>query len=162
MKKRVPVVDGDKPFDLNKANDTEGATESGPLPNGENRPKMTEPKGVVPKKSGSHRAGFDAFMTGFATAAFIARFGSTETPEGATQLQSLATRQKQGGQLTSRVGQLDQALESCMERHGIGHLTNKLYLSGKDYPLAVAKSSFTKTSTLHKDKMDMIIKLMAR
>ncbi|XP_791390.3 target of EGR1 protein 1 [Strongylocentrotus purpuratus] len=156
----VPVVDGDKPSDFTEANDTEGATESGPLPNGADGPKRTEPKGIVPKKSGSHRAGFDAFMTGFATAAFIARFGSTDTPEGAIQLQNSTTRQKQGGQLTSRVGQLDQA-ESCMERHGIGHLTNKLYLSGKDYPLAVAKSSFTKTSTLHKDKMDMIIKLMA-
>lgn len=158
----VSMVEGDKPSDLiNKANDTEVATESGPLPNGVNGPQRTEPKGIVPKKSGSHRAGFDAFMTGFATAAFIARFGSTETPEGATQLQSTAAKQMQGGQLTSRVGQLELA-ESCMEHYGIGHLTNKLYLSGKDYPLAVAKSSFTKTSTLHKDKMDMIIKLMAR
>lgn len=158
----VPVVEGDKPSDLiNKANDTEDATEIGPLPNSANGPQRTEPKGVVPKKSGSHRAGFDAFMTGFATAAFIARFGSTETPEGATQLQITASKRMQGGQLTSRVGQLDRT-ESCMERHGIGHLTNKLYLSGKDYPLAVAKSSFTKTSTLHKDKMDMIIKLMSR
>ncbi|XP_054764335.2 target of EGR1 protein 1-like [Lytechinus pictus] len=156
----VPVVNGDNP-DLGKENGSDAPTELNPLTDGVSRSNQTKPTSLAPKKSGSHRAGFDAFMTGFATAAFIARFGSAKTPEGNGQVQSSAARPIQGGQFTSRVGQLDQP-KSCVDWYGIGHLTNKLYLSGKNYPLAVAKSSFTKTSLLHKDKMDMIIKLMAR
>lgn len=115
-------------------------------------------KPLVTKKTGSHRAGFDAFMTGFATATFMARFGSKPKNESVIGKQGSVAKRLNNGQSTGRVG-LQSEEASVVERFSVGHLTSKLYLSGKDYPLAIAKSSFTKTSNLHRDKMEMIEKL---
>ena len=70
--------------------------------------------------SGGHRAGYDAFMTGFIYAVYL------------TQL-------------------------SVGEREGkIADWKNKLYLSGKDYPLSVSKSAFAKQSKEHLEKIARI------
>ncbi|XP_071490969.1 target of EGR1 protein 1-like [Diadema antillarum] len=134
-------------------------SEAGSTQNGmdEGRKKETmKVDPLVPKQSGSHRAGFDAFMTGFATAAFLARFGKKESKPARDQDSSsnagigdAATRGSQG-----------QKTVSIMEHFGVGRMINKLYLSGKEYPLAIAKSSFTKTSANHREKMIAIEKLV--
>lgn len=85
-----------------------------------------------PKKnldSGLHRAGFDAFMTGFILAhacALSKRDGTGEVSE------------QQQEQLW---------LPSCL---------NKVYLSRKTVPLNVVKSSFSKSSKAHQKKMEMV------
>lgn len=70
--------------------------------------------------SGGHRAGYDAFMTGFIYAVYL------------TQLS--------GGDRERK----------------IADWKNKLYLSGKDYPLSVSKSSFSKQSKEHLEKIAKI------
>lgn len=67
--------------------------------------------------NGSHRAGFDAFMTGFIFAVFRYKY-----PEK------------------------------------VNEWMNKLYLTGKDYPLSVSKSTFVKQSQEHLDKITEIRK----
>ena len=70
--------------------------------------------------SGGHRAGYDAFMTGFIYAVYL------------TQL-------------------------SGIEREGkMAEWKNKLYLCGKDYPLSVSKSNFSKQSKEHLEKIAKI------
>ena len=73
-----------------------------------------------------HRAGFDAFMTGFTFAVYLAKFGKART----------------GAEKWSEMG---------MEE-----FRNKVSLSGKDIPLHVMKSNFAKTSREHREKMDRL------
>ena len=70
--------------------------------------------------NGGHRAGYDAFMTGFIYAVFRA----------------------------SDSGWVDKTDE----------WKNKLYLGGKDYPLSVTRSSFSKHSKQHLEKISAIRK----
>lgn len=80
--------------------------------------------------SGLHRAGFDAFMTGFILAHACAlgkRDGAGEEREEPEQQQP--------------------SLPSCI---------NKVYLSRKTVPLNVVKSSFSKSSKAHQKKMEMV------
>lgn len=70
--------------------------------------------------NGGHRAGYDAFMTGFIYAVFM------------TECNGLK--------------------DKCNE------WKNKLYLGGKDYPLSVGKSIFSKHSKQHLEKIDKIRK----
>ncbi|VDI57075.1 target of EGR1 protein 1 [Mytilus galloprovincialis] len=72
-------------------------------------------------RSGSHRAGFDAFMTGFILSTYIAQYGSYN---GSLLLKDL----------------------------GVEQMKNSIYLTGKDHPLNIVKSSFAKTSKEHRDK----------
>ena len=80
-------------------------------------------------KAGSHRAGFDAFMTGYIFAFFSARYGS----DAATS-------------------------ESSSKGHELGmdEHKNKLYLVGKDIPLQITPSSFSKPSKAHLTKIAKI------
>lgn len=87
-----------------------------------------------PKKtpdSGLHRAGFDAFMTGFILAHSCA----------------LARRDGAGEERGDPEQQQQQWLPSCL---------NKVYLSRKTVPLNVVKSSFSKSSKAHQKKMEMV------
>ncbi|KAL3868765.1 hypothetical protein ACJMK2_041530 [Sinanodonta woodiana] len=68
--------------------------------------------------SGGHRAGFDAFMTGYIMATYFATYDAN-------------------GDNAS----------------GLSEFKNKIYLSGKDYPLQVMKSGFAKTSKEHSEKI---------
>ncbi|XP_040912222.1 target of EGR1 protein 1 [Toxotes jaculatrix] len=83
-------------------------------------------------EGGTHRAGFDAFMTGYifaysCTLVKKERAGAVEEEECKTDEQSW--------------------LPSCL---------NKVYLSGKAAPLNVVKSTFSKSSKAHIQKMEMV------
>ncbi|XP_067330725.1 target of EGR1 protein 1 isoform X2 [Channa argus] len=83
--------------------------------------------------AGTHRAGFDAFMTGFIFAyscTHLRKEGAGEAVE--------EKEQEEDGQLW---------LPNCL---------NKVYLSGKAAPLNVVKSTFSKSSKAHIQKMEMV------
>ena len=80
-----------------------------------------------------HRAGFDAFMTGFIFAFFTARYGHVNCVGTDTKI---------------TLGEL-----------GVEDFKNKVFLSGKDIPLHISKSAFTKNSKEHKEKMEMLQKM---
>ncbi|XP_033127452.1 target of EGR1 protein 1-like [Anneissia japonica] len=77
---------------------------------------------------GKHRAGFDAFMTGFSFATFLGKYGAWKETEVMNNQMSLGSRFQ------------------------VEDLTNRLYLSGKSVPLLVEKSHFSKTSSHHREK----------
>lgn len=81
--------------------------------------------------TGTHRAGFDAFMTGYIFAYSCARIRKGEV--GA---------EEENGQKEEQTW-----LPSCI---------NKIYLSGKAAPLNVVKSTFSKSSRAHVLKMEMV------
>lgn len=82
--------------------------------------------------TGTHRAGFDAFMTGFIFA-HSCSLVKTEGAEGAGEEEHKEDEQSQ--------------LPNCL---------NKVYLSGKAAPLNVVKSTFSKSSKAHMQKMEMV------
>lgn len=84
---------------------------------------VTQNQSINTHANGGHRAGYDAFMTGFIFAFYLAR----------------SRQEKDFGSFEE--------------------WKNKLYLVGKDYPLSIAKSSFTKQSKLHQDKLSSIQRL---
>ena len=46
--------------------------------------------------------------------------------------------------------------KGCDSIHGLDHCVNRLALGGKDIPLQVVKSTFAKTSRLHREKMELL------
>lgn len=82
--------------------------------------------------TGTHRAGFDAFMTGF-----IFAYSCTLTMKDKVEGEENGEQQKEE----------DSLLPTCL---------NKVYLSGKAAPLNVVKSTFSKSSKAHMQKMEMV------
>ena len=82
-------------------------------------------------ESGSHRAGFDAFMTGYI-------FAYSHTFVKNKETAAVKEECKEGEQSW---------LPSCL---------NKVYLSGKAAPLNVVKSTFSKSSKAHVQKMGVV------
>lgn len=83
--------------------------------------------------AGTHRAGFDAFMTGYIFAyscTLVKKDGVGGVEEKEDQKEDEQTR-----------------LPACL---------NKVYLSGKAAPLNVVKSTFSKSSKAHVQKMEMV------
>ena len=84
-----------------------------------------------------HRSGIDAFMTGYIFAVFIvSRCKSIDTSNVSNQ-----TSKDFSDDITY--------LPSVIQKN----VVNKLYLSGKQIPLPVCKSEFTKTSKNHSEKI---------
>lgn len=82
---------------------------------------------VKKTEAGTHRAGFDAFMTGFIFAHSC----------------TLAKQEGEGAGEEEQENWLPAAL-------------NKVYLSGKAAPLNIVKSTFAKSSKAHVQKMEMV------
>uniref|UniRef100_A0A3Q4HS29 Target of EGR1 protein 1 n=1 Tax=Neolamprologus brichardi TaxID=32507 RepID=A0A3Q4HS29_NEOBR len=81
--------------------------------------------------AGTHRAGFDAFMTGY-----IFAYSCT------------VIRKEEAGEADKEQEEEEQSwLPTCL---------NKVYLSGKVAPLNVVKSTFSKSSKAHMQKMEMV------
>lgn len=83
--------------------------------------------------TGTHRAGFDAFMTGY-----IFAYSCTlikNAGEGAVEEKEHQKEEEQSW------------LPTCL---------NKVYLSGKAAPLNVVKSTFSKSSKAHVQKMELV------
>lgn len=91
---------------------------------------IDQSKAVNQKKAdtGTHRAGFDAFMTGY-----IFSYSCT-----------LVKKEGVGG---VKEEEEQSCLPTCL---------NKVYLSGKAAPLNVVKSTFSKSSKAHVQKMQMV------
>lgn len=92
--------------------------------------KLIDQSNTVDQKkadTGTHRAGFDAFMTGY-----IFSYSCTLI-------------KKEG------VGGVEEEEQSCLPA-----CLNKVYLSGKAAPLNVVKSTFSKSSKAHVQKMQMV------
>lgn len=87
--------------------------------------------------TGTHRAGFDAFMTGYVFAYACTVVRKQEQQEGEEP-------QQQGEEPQQRK---EPWLPTCL---------NKVYLSGKAAPLNVVKSSFSRSSKAHVQKMEMV------
>lgn len=82
------------------------------------------------RKTGGHRAGFDSFMTGFAFATFISRYGKCPA---------------------------DLDIRTCtLNDLGVEDFINKVTLSGKDIPLLIQKGNFAKNSKDHIHKFNAI------
>ncbi|XP_070830436.1 target of EGR1 protein 1 [Chaetodon trifascialis] len=81
--------------------------------------------------AGTHRAGFDAFMTGY-----IFAYSCT-----------LIKKDREGGAAEQKKEEERAWLPTCL---------NKVYLSGKAAPLNVVKSTFSKSSKAHVQKMEMV------
>jgi target of EGR1 protein 1 len=88
-------------------------------------------------RSGGHRAGFDAFMTGFVLACFISKH---------------CTMGQDGGRVVGAGIKFSQLT-------GLEGLTNKIYATGKDQPIIVAKSNFCNPSKNHMDRMQKLRKM---
>lgn len=82
-------------------------------------------------ETGTHRAGFDAFMTGYIFA----------------HAQAFIKKGEGGGAVEKEPQEEEQWLPTCL---------NKIYLSGKSVPLHVVKSTFAKSSKAHVQKMEMM------
>ncbi|XP_076353535.1 target of EGR1 protein 1-like [Tachypleus tridentatus] len=81
------------------------------------------------KTSGIHRAGFDSFMTGFTLATYILSYMSKKSSDGIL----------------------------CATQVGVQDLVNKIYLTGKDMPLNIVPSNFTKVSSSHREKLSSVV-----
>lgn len=97
----------------------------------EDAAKNAAKKKLVPvSRCGGHRAGFDAFMTGYIFASFLAKFGRVK--DGATE-----------GKTVADFGVAEE-------------LSNRVYLGGKDFPLQIASSNFSKPSKSHLEKWERL------
>ncbi|XP_029970935.1 target of EGR1 protein 1 [Salarias fasciatus] len=84
------------------------------------------------EEAGTHRAGFDAFMTGYIFAYSCTLWKTEKAEQAAGQTEN---------------GEEEPWLPTCL---------NKVYLSGKTTALNVVKSTFTKSSKAHMLKMEMV------
>ena len=111
---------------------------------------------LKPQYAGCHRAGIDAFMTGFAMATFISKYG--HLPAANDDASSSRTAEEEGESMEGDDCPRAKAAP-FVERYGLTELVNKLYLGGKDVPLQITKSHFAKTSANHREKLKRIMTL---
>jgi target of EGR1 protein 1 len=79
-------------------------------------------------KSGAHRSGVDAFMTGFITATYLSQY--SKRPMTGTTFDT--------------------------NQMGLKDMVNNVYLVGRDQPLKIVSSSFSNTSKGHQEKLQRL------
>ncbi|XP_022087851.1 target of EGR1 protein 1-like [Acanthaster planci] len=89
----------------------------------------------LPKQTGGHRAGYDAFMTGFVLATVASNVAGRSGPSQPTD--------RETGQ-------------EFVQAFGLTEFRNRLFLSAKTVPLIIAKSKYAKTSQHHRQKMKQL------
>lgn len=99
------------------------------MANVENGVKSEEDSTSKNSRCVGHRAGIDAFMTGFIMATYFSRHCG------------------------------EQGKDFCFQ-DSVQEFQNKIYLTGKDIPLIISKSSFAKTSKDHREKFSKLQKPM--
>lgn len=82
------------------------------------------------RSTGLHRAGYDAFMTGYAFATFILSYARMRPSTNGLDVQAL----------------------------GLEQIANKVFLSGKSVPLHIQASHFAKRSPQHKEKYSALFR----
>ncbi|TDH06118.1 hypothetical protein EPR50_G00130380 [Perca flavescens] len=117
-----------------KINTNDGIESQAEDARGEKCSDPTPKNGVQTKKAdpGTHRAGFDAFMTGYIFA------------------HSCTVIKKEG------VGAGEKEPQKEEEQSWLPTCVNKVYLSRKTAPLNVVKSTFSKSSKAHVQKMEIV------
>jgi len=120
---KVQVLDDEDSKNGNNVIGTEAVEENGKAH--ENGDSNGAANGKEVKYKGGHRAGYDAFMTGFAFATFLVH--QTQLPVDPPDFKPKTI---------------------CADK-----LVNKIYLVGKEFPLLLQKSSFAKNSVQHDAKM---------
>lgn len=88
--------------------------------------KIIPCKTNVKNNSSTHRAGYDAFMTGYIMATIACQYGKNMSQNESFTLNSIK---------------------------GFNAVANKVYLSGKDVPLLIRKSAYANASKQHSEKM---------
>lgn len=109
---------------------TTSTVDESKMEDGSNEQLRGRPAEAQKKKAdaGTHRAGFDAYMTAYIFA-FSCALSKKENSEGG---------------------------ENKKEQSWLPACLNKVYLSGKAAPLNVVKSTFAKSSKAHLEKMEMV------
>ena len=87
-------------------------------------------------RSGGHRAGFDAFMTGFIMACFLSKHTT----------------------VNDTVDRVVGSSFKLSQLSGIESLSNKIYAMGKDQPMTVSKSNFCSPSKNHRERIQRLRK----
>ncbi|XP_029309055.1 target of EGR1 protein 1 [Cottoperca gobio] len=116
--------------------------------------------------SGTHRAGFDAFMTGyiFAHSCTLKKDGAGAVEQKKKAQENKEVEQQKVVEQKKEVEQqkeVEQKMEveqqqKKEEQPLLPTCLNKVYLSGKAAPLNVVKSTFSKSSKAHVQKMAMV------
>ena len=91
--------------------------------------KATVDCNISANRVGGHRAGFDAFMTGYIFASFVSKY-----------------RKSVSGSMNADGVSVHELLLEDEE------YANKVYLGGKDFPLQILPSNFSKPSKSHLEK----------
>lgn len=126
------TTDDDTNTKTNANDGVESITEDGGREKFSDRPSKTDDQ-KKKADTGTHRAGFDAFMTGY-----IFAYSCTLIKNDGVGAAEEKEHQKEEEQAW---------LPTCL---------NKVYLSGKAAPLNVVKSTFSKSSKAHVQKMELV------
>jgi target of EGR1 protein 1 len=130
------IANDDAVITLSKDDSHLDTTSNGPSTRGANRTESTSSEAIIHNTHG-HRAGYDAFMTGFTLACLMA--------QQQQQTQQLQQQQQQQTPLPPRDFFA-----------GLSDFRNKLFLSRKDFQLTISKSSYGKVSREHQKKMEKL------
>ena len=130
--KEESILDGSRDGSLEKLHKGSMAERN----NGLTSPSEEDPNRheVGRVKSGAHRSGYDAFMTGYAFGTFL----YTHCPSEPTV----------NGTLDSKIA-------------GLKDLVNNIFLSGKDHPLKIRSSNYSKPSVESQEKLNQLRNLFS-
>lgn len=120
-------IDGDAVIDNEvKSESINGSSMTGIMNDGINNEGSDSKHEVGRVKSGAHRSGYDAFMTGYAFGTLLYIHCQTEPTVNGT--------------LDSKIA-------------GLKDLVNNIFLSGKDHPLKIRSSNYSKPSSESQEKL---------